>query len=110
MNRTVAVNLRGDEYDHYMGRANLSWGLLESVFHNPFHEGVDGTRAEVIEKFRIYFYELMATRPDLVELLETYRGKRLACWCKPKACHVDVIVEYLEGPAPIELPAQGSLF
>jgi len=34
--------------------------------------------------------------PELLKELEKLRGKILGCWCKPKACHGDVIIELLD--------------
>ena len=38
------VNLRNEKYDVYIGRG--------SPFGNPFKIGIDGTRLEVIEKYK----------------------------------------------------------
>lgn len=62
-----------------------------SIFGNPHFEG---SRTENIANFRKYFYE----NKELQDEAEKLRGKRLGCWCKPKACHGDVIVEFLETP------------
>jgi len=86
---TVAVNLKRQPYDIYIGRSNSFYNLSDSLWRNPFVEGRDGTRAEVIEKYRAYLMK----RPDLLKLIPTLRGKRLGCYCKPKACHGDVLVE-----------------
>lgn len=76
------VNCRGgnEDWDVYVGRPTI-WG-------NPFKAGRDGTREEVIAMYRIY---LKASR--LYDMLYTLRGKDLACWCAPKPCHADVLVE-----------------
>jgi hypothetical protein len=71
-------------YDVFIGRPS-KWG-------NPFHSGEDGTRSEVIEKYR----EWVQTQPDLMNSLDELYGKVLGCWCKPKACHGDVLVELVE--------------
>jgi len=80
----------------YVGRPS-KWG-------NPFQIGRDGTREEVIEKFRVYVEGRLAakwnqdghpslrginTKEDLGEL----RGKDLVCWCAPLPCHADVLLE-----------------
>lgn len=62
----------------YIGRPSL-WG-------NPFIIGRDGTREEVIEKFRLY---ILRSKLDLSPL----KGKHLVCWCKPQACHGDILLE-----------------
>ena len=70
----------------YIGRPS-KWG-------NPFVIGPDGTREEVIEKYRKYilFSDLIHDIPELV-------GKDLVCWCSPAPCHGDILVslaqEYL---------------
>ena len=81
---TKVVNLRHEKYDVYIGRGS-KWG-------NPFKIGADGTREEVIEKYRQY----IMNRPDLLNDLKELRGKRLGCYCKPKPCHGDVLIELLE--------------
>lgn len=79
-----------------MGRAMP--GFTASKWRNPFKEGKDGTRPEVIAKFRAWFVQ----QPELMADIESLRGLRLGCWCKPKDCHVHFIVELLEGPLPSE--------
>lgn len=59
------------------------------MWGNPFKCGVDGTREEVITKHR----EWVVTQPHLIARLRELKGKRLGCWCKPEACHGDVLVE-----------------
>lgn len=59
---------------------------------NPFVIGVDGTREEVIAKFRVHIRK----RLDLMRRLPELKGKRLGCHCAPLACHGDVYVELLE--------------
>ena len=89
---TRVVHVMRDEYDVYIGRANPRNGLKASVWANPFKIGRDGTRVEVIAKYRAY----LLTRSDLLNRLGELRGKRLACWCAPEPCHGDVLVELAE--------------
>ena len=83
------VNLKNEPYDIYIGRANGRYKLKRSDWHNPFHIGMDGTREEVIEKYRNY----ILGRANLLERLAELVGKRLGCWCKPEPCHGDVLVD-----------------
>ena len=78
---TTVVHCKKEPYDVYIGRGS-KWG-------NPFRIGVDGTRKEVIEKYRDY----IRNKPELFECIHELHNKRLGCWCKPKACHGDVLVE-----------------
>jgi len=87
------VHCRREPYDLYIGRANPSIGEYEdSEWANKFIVGVHGTRAEVIEKYEAY----LTTQPDLMAKLHTLEGLVLGCWCKPKACHGDVIKKFVE--------------
>lgn len=89
---TTVVNLRREAYDVYIGRG--------SPFGNPFIIGKHGTREEVIEKYR-ELHKSKLLSPDwnvyytYWQQLESLRGMRLGCYCKPKACHGDVLVEHL---------------
>src|ERR1700683_3770120 len=74
------VHCKREPYDVYIGRPS-KWG-------NPFVIGKDGKRADVIAKFRSW----LLTQPALVAPLPELKGKTLACWCAPQACHGDVLV------------------
>lgn len=87
----VVVNLRHQKFDIYIGRD--CYGFPKSKWHNPFREGRDGDRQEVIRKYEAY---LRNQRADLIDQLPELRGKILGCWCKPAACHGDVLVRLLE--------------
>ena len=60
-------------------------------YGNPFIIGRDGTRAQVIERFRC------EKLPSLD--VSALRGRDLLCHCKPKPCHVDWIFRKANGPA-----------
>lgn len=77
------VHCKKQHYDIYIGRPS-KWG-------NPFEIGKDGTREEVIEKFRNYILN-----SDLLYDIMELDGKILGCWCSPKACHGDVLKEIIE--------------
>ena len=85
--KTTVVHLKKSKYDVYIGRP--------SPFGNPFVIGKDGSREEVIEKYRAHFLKLVAD-PEFRKKLESLRDKVLGCYCHPKACHGHVIAEYLE--------------
>lgn len=84
VNKKTARSMVGDVF---IGRPSL--------FGNPFEIGKDGTRDEVIAKYETYFLERVARDVFFRKGVELLRGKRLVCFCKPLACHGDVIVEYL---------------
>lgn len=80
MPKTTVVHCR-EPHDIYVGRPSV-WG-------NPFKRGIDGTKAEVIAKHR----EWIQMQPHLMVRLRELKGKRIACWCKPEACHGDTLAE-----------------
>lgn len=76
------VHVKRDRYDVYIGRPG-PWG-------NPLQMGKEFTRSECIEHYKRY----MAFRPDLrSKARKELRGKVLGCWCAPRACHGDVLLE-----------------
>ena len=65
----------------YIGRGSF-WG-------NPFKIGQDGSRVEVIEKYRQY----INNSKFINEIRKELRGKDLWCFCSPKLCHGDILLE-----------------
>lgn len=83
---THVVHWRKDPCDVRIDRGTI-WG-------NPFHIGPDGTRSQVIAKYRAW----ILTQPQLLARLSELRGKTLGCWCKPAhLCHGDVLAELADG-------------
>ena len=80
---TIVVNKYKSSYTVYIGRGS-KWG-------NPFVIGKDGTREEVIEKYEKY----LRNNSDLIGSLPELSGEILGCFCKPKACHGDVLIKLL---------------
>ena len=67
-----------------------------SILGNPFIIPRDGTREEVVAKYRSWFYDNV-DRPDFqAALARAEKATYLVCWCAPELCHLSVIVEYLE--------------
>lgn len=70
----------------YVGRPS-KWG-------NPFHIGKDGTREQVIERYRMMMGKPWDGRGHpLLKDLDELRGKDLVCWCAPLPCHADILLE-----------------
>ena len=53
------------------------------------------TRAESLALYDKYIREKLSKDAALRNALEALRGKQLGCWCKPEACHGDVLVRLL---------------
>lgn len=88
---TRVVNCKHEDYDVYIGRPS-KWGNIYSHLPNTLAEYRVATREEAIAKYR----EWILAQPDLMAALSELRGKTLGCWCKPKTCHGDILVELLE--------------
>lgn len=74
----------------YIGRGSV-WGN-----DSEMKDRSDGERERVIQNYRKQLRDQLQsgsiTKEDLLEL----DGKRLACYCAPKACHGDVLVKAIE--------------
>ena len=82
------VNLKYAAYDVYIGRAGMG---LRCDWGNPFVIGRDGTRAEVIAKYKQLLWQRIKSGEVSIPDLLALDGKTLGCFCKPAACHGDVI-------------------
>jgi hypothetical protein len=54
----------------------------------------DLARASIIEQYRNWFLQQIED-PEFRHAVEAVRGQDLGCWCAPRACHGDVILEWL---------------
>lgn len=90
MTTVVKVNRRNPNFDVYIGRA---WaGLPESKWHNPFRVYGNQPRGSSLANYE----HRVRNRPDLIAALPELKDKVLGCWCKPEACHGDVLVKLIE--------------
>jgi hypothetical protein len=92
----TVVHVRRSSFQQ--GRADCIYGgrtfaeFYDEGWSNPYHEGSDGTREEVIAKFR----DMVDRSPKLRARIEKeLKGENLmiGCWCKPLACHCDILAE-----------------
>ncbi|CAF3659285.1 unnamed protein product [Rotaria socialis] len=80
--KTCVVHCKKSNYDAYIGRPSI-WG-------NPFVIGRDGDKADRIRKYRAW----IMSQPELLARAKIeLRGRTIACWCKPEACHGDILAE-----------------
>ena len=87
MSECKVVNKYKEKYDVYIGRP--------SIFGNPFSVKEYG-REGCIEKYKEYFYKRIKEDVKFKEEVLKLKDKVLGCFCKPLACHGDVIKEYLD--------------
>ena len=89
MQKTTIVNIRYSKYDVYIGRAGKG---QSGDFGNPYN---GPNRNKNIEDFRIYFLKRIKEDPEFKRKVLKLKGKILGCFCKEKACHGDIIADYL---------------
>ena len=96
--KSTVVNIRSEECEVYIGRKKGE----PNHFGNPFQIGKDGSRQEVIRKFREWINGIAyqnvepERRQWILQNLHLLEGKKLGCYCKPQSCHGDVYVEILD--------------
>jgi len=89
MLETRVVNIYKEDYDVYIGRGKCRKTGLVSPWGNPFHMAREEDREAVVLLYEVY----IRNNPELMRRLPELKGKRLGCYCKPKACHGDVLVK-----------------
>lgn len=92
---TTVVNILKNpkDFDIYVGRAGLGF---DGYFGNPYRIGRDGTREEVVEKFRRYFQTRLSKDREFYDKVNKLKGLRLGCFCSnTELCHARVIARYL---------------
>lgn len=79
MTHPLVAHCKQSNFDVYIGRPS-KWG-------NPFAVGRDGSREQVIARYK----EWLLKQPHLLAALGELTGKTLGCWCSPRPCHGDVL-------------------
>src|SRR5919197_227011 len=80
------------EYDsRYVYIGKWSYQIqVKSKWNNPFTIGKDGSRQQVVDKFRTYILNQLNL---LAAIIPELTGKYLCCWCAPELCHGNVLQE-----------------
>lgn len=86
--KDAPLGWENDERYVYIGRKGAGH---DGRFGNPFRHGPDGTRDEAIGRFSLWLQGRLVTDPDMKEAVKRLHGRTLVCFCKPKACHGDVL-------------------
>lgn len=95
-NPTTVVNVTDPKavFDVYIGRAVPARGFREaSPWANPFKIEREADRAAAVAKYEKW----LDTQPELLAMLPDLKGKRLGCWCAPKACHGHILARRADG-------------
>lgn len=85
---TRVVHCKRDPYDVYIGRPS-KWGNPFSHKDETLAEFKVGSRDEAVDAYAGWIME----QPELLAALPELHGKVLGCWCAPRRCHGDVLVE-----------------
>lgn len=81
------VHCKRAPYDVYIGRPSV-WGNPFSHQHGTKAQYRVATRDEAVAAYEKWIRSL----PELIKLArQELKGKVLACWCAPQACHGDVL-------------------
>lgn len=88
----------------YIGRTNKYYNLVNSPLANPFNIGKKFNRETSLFNYKHWLINSYKNKEapsykELIRVLNLYKVNRnlnLVCWCKPKACHGDIIKQVLD--------------
>lgn len=92
LKETKIVNLYKEPYDIYIGRAGKG---KDGYFGNPIKLKPTQKPGDTLTEYKEYFINKINTDSEFKDKVLELKGKILGCFCKPKPCHGDIIVEYL---------------
>ncbi len=90
MEKCKVVHHKKEDYDVLIDRTT-KWGCPFSYREGTRAKYILPTRKEAIEAYREWITN--GEGKYLLNDLHELKGKTLGCWCKPKTCHGDVLVE-----------------
>ena len=104
MGQTTVINIKERQPDDvYIGREGYGFS---GYYGNPFPKKPGFSHADAIAAFDRYFKERVEVDDVFRARVLELAGKRLACFCKPKSCHGDVIAACVNE----QMRGQGRLF
>jgi hypothetical protein len=98
-----------DDKNVYIARAGVvfinkkRYPQNSSKFANPYKIGKDGTREEVIVKYKEYIIKKLENDKSLINELLLLKGKKLGCWCYPEICHGNILLELIDKYSCVEM-------
>jgi hypothetical protein len=106
--RVCIKDIEFDKDCFYIGRGSKYTGLPQSTLANPYKIGKDGTREEVVQKYRRWLWNQVQANTEAKETLDWlladirfreelgHEPLKLVCWCKEdEKCHGDIIINCL---------------
>ena len=85
------VHCKRDKYDVLICRPS-KWGNPYSHKEGTLAEFKVDTREESIQKYEEY----LLNNEKLMLSLHELKYKKIACFCKPKSCHGDILKKYVD--------------
>lgn len=106
----IVVNLyQTKRYDVYGGRPtkrrppeDMRPGIDVGWLGNPFKLGDESKREEVLAQFKVYFWTRLNNDNTFLRAVLALHDKTVACFCKPRSCHLDVVAAFIEWVATEE--------
>lgn len=92
MTKTIVVNCKTEIYDVYIGRGS-KWGNPFSHLKDSKADFITSSREESIDLYRMWI--TVGEGRYLLNHLDELDGKRIGCFCKPKKCHGDILVDLI---------------
>jgi len=94
----TVVNCKIVKPDIYIGRYNPRFGT--GLLYNHYAISLFVSRQMVIEMFERDFFENTEPRfkrgiKQIMDHHDIHGDTTIGCWCKPEACHGDIIADYL---------------
>lgn len=95
------VEWMNDDNNVYIGRKCVvfidgeRYPKKSSNFANPYKIGIDGTREEIIKKYKKYIIKKINEDESIMDEFLALKGKNLGCWCYPDKCHGNILLELL---------------
>ena len=94
----------------YDGENNIytQRGVYDSKWANPFM-CCDWNAAKsdwIVEEILKIYEKYVRKNPELMNSLHELEGKQLGCWCKPGACHGDVLVQLYNEMCELKPPVE----
>ena len=101
MSETRVVNLHKEEYEVYIGRPGRG---VNGDFGNPVVINemclvcykTHTEKGDTLACYKVYLEARAAADETFRTRLLSLKGRVLGCFCKPKACHGDIIVTWIE--------------
>lgn len=90
---TTVVNIHHERADVYCGRGTR--------LGNHFMNGRRSRKAAIV-RYDDWFLKKVTTDQEFREHVLSLRGLKLGCHCKPLACHLESVVEWIDS---VELDA-----